>query len=109
MGASVTVTDATFESEVVQSPVLTITDLWAEWCGPCKRLAPILEEVAVQYRGQIKVAKLDVDANPDVPTRYGVMSIPTLLVFRGGKLVETVVGFMPKERLLERITPHLIG
>jgi thioredoxin 1 len=107
MSTTVEVTDASFGTEVLASPVLTVTDLWAEWCGPCKRIGPILDEIATEYAGQIKIAKLDVDANPGVPSQYGVMGIPTLLVFNGGKLVETIVGFMPKDRLLGKLLPHL--
>ena len=106
MANHVEVTDATFQAEVLQSPVLTVTDLWADWCGPCKRLAPILDEIAAEYPDKIRIAKLDVDSNPDVPSQYGVMSIPTLLVFKGGALVESIVGFQPKERLLTKLLPH---
>ncbi len=101
------VTDDTFQAEVVESTVLTITDLWAEWCGPCKRLSPILDEIAAEYGDRVKVVKLDVDSNPNIPTQYGVMGIPTLLVFKGGELVETIVGFQPKERLLSKLRPHM--
>ena len=105
--ATVDVTDATFDAEVLRSPILTILDLWAEWCIPCKRLAPILDEIAAQYTGRIKVAKLDVDTNPTTPGKFGVSSIPTLLVFKEGKLVETLVGFMPKDKVLGRLQPLL--
>ena len=107
MGATIAVTDSSFQSEVLASPVLTVMDLWANWCGPCKRLGPVLEEIATEYTGKIKITKLDVDANPDVPTQYGVQGIPTLLVFHSGQLVETIVGFQPKERLLGKILPLL--
>jgi thioredoxin 1 len=107
MSTHVNVTDATFQNEVLESEVLTVTDLWAEWCGPCKRLAPILEEIATEYPTQIKIAKLDVDENPNIPTQFGVMGIPTLLVFKNGQLLETIVGFLPKERLLNKLLPHL--
>ena len=103
----VDITDDTFQNEVLESDVLTITDLWAEWCGPCKRLSPILDEIAEEYGEKVKVAKLDVDANPNVPTEFGVLGIPTLLVFKQGKLVETIVGFQPKERLVNKLRPHL--
>jgi thioredoxin 1 len=107
MAATVVVTDESFEADVLQSSLLTVTDLWAEWCGPCKRLSPILDEIAHEYEGKIRVAKLDVDSNPDIPTRFGVMGIPTLLVFRNGQLLDTIVGYMPKERLLERLLRHV--
>ncbi len=107
MSMHVDVTDATFQTEVLESEVLTVTDLWAEWCGPCKRLSPILDEIATEYPAQIKIAKLDVDSNPNIPTQFGVMGIPTLLVFKKGQLLETIVGFLPKERLLNKLLPHL--
>ncbi len=107
MGMHVDVTDDTFQAEVVESPLLTVTDLWAEWCGPCKRLAPILDEISQEYEGRIKIAKLDVDSNPNIPSEYGVMGIPTLLVFKDGKLVETIVGYQPKDRLLSKLLPHM--
>jgi thioredoxin 1 len=107
MSAAIEITDATFEADVLRSPTLTILDLWAEWCMPCKRIAPILDEIATQYDGKIRVVKLDVDANPLTPGKFGVSSIPTLLVFKGGKLVETLVGFMPKDKLLAKLLPQL--
>jgi thioredoxin 1 len=107
MSAAIEITDATFEADVLRSPTLTILDLWAEWCVPCKRIAPILDEIATQYVGKIKVVKLDVDTNPVTPGKFGVSSIPTLLVFKGGELVETLVGFMPKDKLLAKLLPHV--
>ena len=107
MGAAIPVTDATFEAEVLRSPILTVLDLWAEWCMPCKRIAPILDEIAAAYQGKIRIAKLDVDANPRTPGIYNVTGIPTLLVFQNGKLVDTVIGFMPKDKLLAKLLPHL--
>lgn len=107
MGAMVHVTDKSFEAEVLQSPVLTVTDFWAEWCMPCKRIAPILDEIATEYAGKIKVVKMDVDANPRTPEQFNITGIPTLLVFKGGELVETLVGFLPKNRLLEKLLPHM--
>jgi len=107
MEAAVEITDASFETEVLRSPGLTIVDLWAGWCMPCKNLAPILDQIATEYRDKIKVTKLDVDANPGIPGQYGVTGIPTLLVFEGGRLVQTIVGFMPKDRLLGKLLPLL--
>jgi thioredoxin 1 len=101
------VTDDTFEAEVIQSNVLAIVDFWAPWCAPCHMIAPILREIAADYDGQLKVAKLDVDQNPQVATQFGVMSIPTMILFKDGEAVERLIGYMPKERLLEKITPHL--
>ena len=107
MGAKLEITDETFETEVLRSTVLTIVDLWAEWCMPCKNLAPILDQIAMEYRGKIKVTKLDVDANPAIPGQFGISSLPTLLVFKGGQLVQTILGFLPKDRLLGKLLPLL--
>jgi thioredoxin 1 len=104
---AVHVTDAAFEAEVLRSPILTIVDFWAEWCMPCKRIAPILEELAAEYAGKLKLTKLDVDSNPQTPDKYGITGIPTLLVFRNGKLEDTIVGFLPKDRLVSRLKPYL--
>jgi thioredoxin 1 len=105
--SAVHITDATFEAEVLRSPILTIIDFWAEWCMPCKRIAPILEELAAENAGKLKLTKLDVDSNPQTPEKYGITGIPTLLVFRNGKLEDTIVGFLPKDRLVSRLKPYL--
>jgi thioredoxin 1 len=107
MGEVIHLTDANFDKEVEESPLPTLTDFWAAWCGPCKMIAPIIEQLAQEYDGKMKVTKLDVDQNPTVATRFGVMSIPTLILFKGGQPVERIVGYMPKEKLVERLKPHL--
>ena len=107
MAKPVVVTDDTFEDVVLMAEVPTVVDFWAVWCGPCKMIAPVLEEIAGEYDGQLQVAKLDVDHNNESAMHYGVMSIPTLIVFKGGQPVERIVGFMPKAKLLAKITPHL--
>lgn len=101
------VTDTTFESQVLDSSMPVLVDFWADWCGPCKMIAPIVEELAQEYEGKIKVAKLDADANPNTVQAYGIMGIPTLILFKDGVPVERITGYMPKERLLERLSPYL--
>lgn len=107
MAKPIPVTDETFDQEVLQSSLPTLTDFWAVWCGPCRMIAPILEDMAEEYDGQIKVTKLDVDRNPATAMRYGVQSIPTLILFKNGQEVDRIIGAMPKQRLLDRIKPHL--
>jgi thioredoxin 1 len=107
MGKPIEVTDKTFEEVVLNADLPTVVDFWAVWCGPCKMIAPVLEEIAEEHAGQLQVAKLDVDANNATAYQYGVMSIPTLILFKEGEVVERVVGNMPKEKLLAKLTPHL--
>ncbi len=107
MGKPVAVTDETFKSEVLESPVPVLVDFWAAWCGPCKMIAPHVEEIAQQYGEQLKVGKLDVDSNQETAMQYGVMGIPTLILYKNGKPIERITGYMPKERLLSRIAPHI--
>ncbi len=97
------VSDGTFESEVLASKELVVADFWAEWCGPCKRIAPVLEELAGEYSGRVKVVKIDVDSNQEVATRYRIQSIPSLLFFKDGQLVETVIGAYPKDVYRKKI------
>ncbi|HKS99683.1 MAG TPA: thioredoxin [Rugosimonospora sp.] len=96
---SVNVTDATFADEVLGSDLPVLVDFWAEWCPPCHRLAPVLEELAAEYAGRARIVKVDVDANPGVTRDYGIHSMPTLTVFRGGQVVSQVIGAQPKLRL----------
>jgi thioredoxin 1 len=106
MANLVMVTDADFASSVEQQAGLTVVDFWAAWCGPCRMIAPILEQLAVEYEGKLTVAKLDVDANPRSAARFGVRSIPTLLFFKDGKLVDQVIGAVPKSTLEAKLQQH---
>ena len=96
-------TDATFASEVERSPVPVVVDLWAEWCGPCRVIAPVIDELASQMAGRIRFAKLNIDENPQTANRFGVRSIPTLLVIRNGREVDRIVGVVPKAELERRL------
>lgn len=107
MAKPIEVTDQTFDQVVLNAELPTVVDFWAVWCGPCKMIAPALEQIAAEYEGQIQVAKLDVDHNNESAMRYGVMSIPTLILFKSGEPVERIVGFMPKEKLVAKLQPHL--
>jgi thioredoxin 1 len=107
MGKPVAVTDASFEKDVLDSDKPVLVDFWAEWCGPCRMIAPIVEELAKDYDGKLKVMKLDADANLNVMQTFNVMAIPTLILFKGGEAVERITGYMQKDRLLEKLTPHL--
>jgi thioredoxin 1 len=107
MAKPIEVTDKTFEDVVLKAELPTVVDFWAVWCGPCKMIAPALEEIAQEYAGQLQVTKLDVDHNNASAMKYGVMSIPTLILFKDGQPVERIIGFMPKEKLLSKLEPHL--
>ncbi|MGE5560981.1 MAG: thioredoxin [Chloroflexota bacterium] len=93
------VTDATFEQEVLSSSKPVLVDFWATWCGPCRMVAPVVEQIAGEYADRLQVAKLDVDQNPDIAMKYGIMSIPTLMIFKDGKIAQRMVGYMPKETM----------
>jgi len=107
MGNAVAVTDQSFDQEVLQSPVPVLVDFWAAWCGPCKAIAPTVDQMAVEYAGKLKVVKIDVDANMEVSNRYGIMSIPSLVLFKNGQVVEKIVGALPKPAVVSKIQPHL--
>jgi thioredoxin 1 len=101
------VTDTTFEANVLKAATPTLVDFWATWCAPCRMIAPVLEEIAAENEGRLTIAKLDVDSNPGVAASYGIQSIPTLILFKDGKPVERLVGFMNKKKLMDKIAPHL--
>ncbi|MBN2571697.1 MAG: thioredoxin [Ignavibacteriales bacterium] len=107
MGNYVIGTDANFETEVLKSDMLVLVDFWAPWCAPCKMVAPVVEEIADEYAGQLKVVKVNTDENQQIAYKYGIMSIPTLGIFNKGEVVDGVVGAVPKQMLLEKIKPHL--
>jgi len=105
--AILTGTDATFDAEVLKSELPVLVDFWAPWCGPCLMIAPVVDEIAETHKGKLKVVKMNVDENGQMPQTYGVMAIPTLILFKGGELKEKVVGVLPKAKLVELIAKHL--
>ena len=107
MSAAVQVTEASFKQEVLDSEVPVLVDFWAPWCGPCRMVAPVVDEIAQQYDGQVKVVKLNTDENPNVASQYGIRSIPTLMIFKGGQRVDMVVGAVPKTTLSNTLEKYL--
>jgi thioredoxin 1 len=107
MGATKTVTDATFDTEVLKSDKPVVVDYWAEWCGPCRMVAPVLEEIAAEHADKISVVKINIDENPQVAQRYQILQIPTLNVFSGGEVVKQVIGAKPKSALLRDLAEFI--
>jgi len=107
MSTAAQVTDSTFKQEVLDSEVPVLVDFWAPWCGPCRMVAPVVDEIAEQYSGKVKVVKVNTDDNPSVASQYGIRSIPTLMIFKGGQRVDMVVGAVPKTTLATTLEKHL--
>ena len=103
MGNILEVTDDSFDSEIINSDIPAMVDFWAEWCGPCKMVSPVVEELAGQYTGKIKMAKMDVDKNRQTPAKFGIRNIPTLILFKGGEVVNTIIGAQPKSSIEEQL------
>jgi thioredoxin 1 len=103
----VTITDANFESEVIKSTIPVLIDFWATWCGPCKAIAPIVEDLAKEYDGKVKIGKVDVDDNQQTAIKYGIRSIPTLLIMKNGKVNDTIVGAVPKAQIVQKLNAAL--
>ncbi len=104
---TIEITDANFQQEVMKSETPVLVDFWAAWCGPCKMIGPVVEEIAKEYEGKLKVGKVNVDNNPEISMQFGIRSIPTLMVFKGGKVVEQIIGAVPKKNLMEKVLPHV--
>jgi thioredoxin 1 len=103
----VTITDANFDSEVIKSNIPVLIDFWATWCGPCKAIAPIVEDLAKEYDGKVKIGKVDVDDNQQTAIKYGIRSIPTLLIMKNGKVNDTIVGAVPKTQIVQKLNAAL--
>ncbi len=103
----VEITDQNFQKEVLESPIPVLVDFWAVWCGPCRVIAPVVEELAQEYDGRLKVGKLDVDHNPNTAVQFGIRSIPSLMIFKNGEAVDMIVGAVPKQQLVTKIEQHV--
>ncbi|MDI6784828.1 MAG: thioredoxin [bacterium] len=102
-GATVEITDANFESEVIKSAVPVLLDFWAEWCGPCRMIAPIIEKLATEYAGKVKIGKFNVETNPNIPSKFGIHSIPTLIAFKNGQQVDRLIGAASEKELKKKL------
>ena len=107
MSAALQVTESSFNEEVINSDIPVLVDFWAPWCGPCRMVAPVVDEIALQYAGRVKVVKLNTDENPNIASKYGIRSIPTLMIFKGGQKVDMVVGAVPRTTLSQTLEKYL--
>ena len=105
--AHVVLTDDNFDAEVLKSDIPVLVDFWAEWCMPCKMVEPIVDQIAQEYAGKLKIGKVDVDSNPQISMKYGIRSFPTLLIFKNGQPVDQIIGAVPKKNILQKLLPHL--
>ena len=106
---SASVTDATFEADVIQSPIPVLVDFWAPWCGPCRALAPVIDELSAEYEGKVSIVKMNVDENPATPGKFGIRAIPTMILFKGGQVVDQVTGAVSKSSLKDLLAQKALG